>query len=136
MKVLFLCTENACRSQMAEALTNHLFGDKVRAFSAGTKPGKVHPLTVKVLQEMGIPTDGLKSKSLEEVGERDFDLIVTLCDSAAAECPTLPLTGRRVHISLPDPSKVQGDEKEKLEAFRRVRDQLISRLKELFQVEE
>ncbi len=130
LRVLFLCTENACRSQMAEALANHFFGDRVRAFSAGVRPGGVHPLARKVLSELGIETSGLRSKHLNEFDGQEFDLVITLCEAAAAECPVFPGAKKRLHLPLPDPAKSNDPE-----TFRRVRDQILSRLKELLEEE-
>ena len=130
LKVLFLCTENACRSQLAEALANHFFGDRVRAFSAGVRPKVVHPLALQVLSELGIETSGLRSKHVDEFKGQDFDLVVTLCDSAAAECPVFPGAKRRLHLPFPDPAK-SGD----VESFREVRDQILQKLKDLFDEE-
>ncbi len=127
MKVLFLCTENACRSQMAEALANHFFGLKVQAFSAGIRPGKVHPLALQVLQELGISTEGLRSKHLDEFKGEEFDLAITLCNSAKKHCPYLPGTRKSLHIPVPDPAP-----KGTLKAFREVRDLLLLKLKEIF----
>ncbi len=130
LKVLFLCTENACRSQLAEALANHFFGDRVRAFSAGVRPKVVHPLALQVLSELGIETSGLRSKHIDEFKGQDFDLVVSLCDSAAAECPVFPGAKRRLHLPFPDPAK-SGN----VESFREVRDQILQKLKDLFDEE-
>ncbi len=129
-EVLFLCTENACRSQLAEALANHFFGTKVKAFSAGVRPREVHPLAQKVLEEVGIDVSALRSKHLDEFSGKTFDLVVTLCDSAAAECPVFPGAKRRLHLPFPDPAK-SGD----VESFREVRDQILQKLKDLFSEE-
>ncbi len=130
MKVLFVCTENACRSVMAEALANHFFGPRVRAFSAGTRPKGVHPLTREVLAELGLETDSLHSKSLAEFADEEFDLVVTLCEPARS-CPVLPQARRRVHLFLPDPARVG-----EISAFREVRDEILAHLRELLKKEE
>ena len=127
LKVLFLCTENACRSQLAEALVNHFFGDRVRSFSAGVRPKWVHPLALQVLSELGIETSGLRSKHVDEFKGQEFDLVVTLCDSAAAECPIFPGAKRRLYLPFPDPARSGNPE-----TFRRVRDEMLEKLKELF----
>ncbi|AEH45049.1 Protein-tyrosine phosphatase, low molecular weight [Thermodesulfatator indicus DSM 15286] len=124
-RILFVCTENACRSQMAEALANHFFAQEVKAFSAGIRPTKVNPLAKKVLEEVGINTGGLRSKSLSEFSLKDFDLIVTLCDSAAEECPFLP-EANIIHWPFPDPAK----EKD-ISTFRKVRDMIKAALPEI-----
>ncbi len=119
LRILFVCTENACRSQLAEALANHFFGDKVQAASAGVRPKEVHPLARKVLEELGIDTSSLRSKHLDEFAGEKFDLVVTLCNSAAAECPYFSGAKKRIHLPFPDPAK-EGT----IEAFRRVRDEM------------
>ncbi len=122
-KVLFLCTHNSARSQMAEVLLRHYLGDYYEAHSAGTKPGKVNPYTVKVLEELGINTSALRSKSVEEFKCWEFDYVITVCDSAKEECPFFP--GKVVmHKSFPDPSSYKGSEEEKLNFFRKVRDEI------------
>ncbi len=116
-KVLFLCTGNSCRSQMAEAIVNDRLSDKWDAISAGTRPaGFIHPLAIEVLQEIGINHSG-ESKPVDVFYETSFDLIVTVCDSAAEECPAWLGKGKRVHHSFPDPAKT-GD----ITDFRTVRD--------------
>lgn len=116
-KVLFLCTGNSCRSQMAEAIVNARGGDQWQAVSAGTVPaGYVHPRAIEALREIGIQHDG-RSKLADEFRDVDFDLVVTVCDSAAEECPLWLGQGRRVHHSFPDPAK-SGD----MADFRVVRD--------------
>jgi arsenate reductase (thioredoxin) len=123
--VLFLCTGNSARSQMAEAIVNHRLGDLWEAVSAGTRPaGFVHPLAVRVLAEIGIAHEG-RSKSVDEFAGRDFDLVVTVCDTAAEECPLWLGRGRRLHLSFPDFAKAQGSEDAILTAFRAVRDDIL-----------
>jgi len=118
-KVLFLCTGNSCRSQMAEAIVNYRLGDIWEAVSAGTKPtGTVHPKALAVLAEIGIQHQG-RSKSTNEFRDVDFDLVVTLCDDAAENCPIWLGKGKRVHHSLPDPSKTNN-----MNNFRKVRDEI------------
>ncbi len=116
-KVLFLCTGNSCRSQMAEALVNAKLGETWQAFSAGTKPaGYVHPKAITALSEIGIHHQG-RSKHVDELREEAFDLVITVCDSAAEECPLWLGSGKRIHHSFPDPAKSDA-----MEDFRRVRD--------------
>jgi arsenate reductase len=123
-KVLFLCTGNSCRSQIAEAIVNARLGDTWRAFSAGTKPaGYVHPKALEALSEIGIQHEG-RSKQADEFRDVDFDLVVTVCDSAAEECPLWLGKGRRVHHSFPDPAKAEGTEAEVMNVFRTVRDEI------------
>ena len=117
--VLFLCTGNSCRSQMAEAIVNARLAGKWQAFSAGTKPaGYVHPKALQALEEIGIVHEG-RSKSVNEYQGQDFDLVVTVCDSAAEECPIWLGKGTRIHHSFPDPAKT-----DKIEDFRNVRDDI------------
>lgn len=121
-KVLILCTGNSCRSQLAEALVNHDLGGQWQAFSAGTAPsGYVHPLALRVLEEVGIQHDGV-SKSVEEFRGQNFDAVITVCGDAAENCPVWLGKGKRMHIGFPDPAKVTGSEEEVLAAFREARD--------------
>ena len=123
MRVLFLCTQNACRSQMAELWAKHLFpGGAIVAASAGTRPAVPHPRMLQVMEEAGADTSGARSKSVEEFLGQDWDLAVTLCDSAAEACPTLPGAGRTLHHPFPDPARATGSEEEVLAEFRRVRE--------------
>jgi arsenate reductase len=123
-KVLFLCTGNSCRSQMAEAIVNDRLAGSWEAYSAGTHPtGYVHPLAIRVLKEIGIDHQG-RSKDVAEYRQIPFDLVVTVCDSAAEECPLWLDPGRRVHLGFPDPAKAVGSEDFILEQFRTVRDSI------------
>ena len=123
-KVLFLCTGNSCRSQIAEAIVNARLGDQWEAVSAGTKPtGYVHPKAIQVLQEIGIHHQG-QSKLADEYRHLTLDLVVTVCDSAAEECPVWIGKGRRVHHSFPDPAKAEGTDEEVMAVFRTVRDDI------------
>jgi len=130
--VLFLCTGNSARSQLAEAIVNTRHAESWRAFSAGTKPaGSVHPLAIQVLKEIGITHKGT-SKNIDELPTRDFDLVITVCDSAAEECPVWPgRAGRRVHHSFVDPAKAQGTDAERLAVFRQVRDEILEQIPNL-----
>jgi arsenate reductase (thioredoxin) len=122
-RVLFLCTGNSCRSQMAEALVNARLGETWQAFSAGTRPaGFVHPKAVEALAEMGIQHAG-RSKSMQEFRGQAFDLVVTVCDSAAEECPVWLGKGKRLHHSFPDPARTDN-----IEDFRRVRDAMLKEI--------
>lgn len=118
-KVLFLCTGNSCRSQMAEAIVNARMGGEWQAVSAGTKPaGYIHPKALAALSEIGIQHEG-SSKHADEFKGVDFDLVVTVCDSAAAECPVWLGKGKKVHHSFPDPALTDD-----LNDFRAVRDDI------------
>ena len=126
-RVLFLCTGNSARSQMAEAIVNARLGDVWEAYSAGTHPtGCVHPLALKVLREIGIEHEG-RSKSATEFRNMAFDLVVTVCDDAAENCPVWLGQGRRVHLGFPDPANTTGSANEMLAVFRRVRDDIATR---------
>jgi len=119
-RVLFLCTGNSCRSQMAEAIVNARLGDRWQAFSAGNRPaGFVHPKALAALEEIGIRHEG-RSKSMDEFRGQEFDLVITVCDPAAAECPVWLGKGRKLHHSYPDPA-----ETDTLEDFRVVRDDML-----------
>jgi len=127
-KVLFLCIGNSCRSQMAEAIVNARYSKEWRAFSAGVKPaGYVHPKTAQVLEEIGIHHQG-ESKSADVFRDTDFDLVVTVCDDAAEECPVWLGKGKRVHLGFRDPSEAEGTNEEQLAAFREVRDEMLNRI--------
>jgi arsenate reductase len=130
-KVLFLCTGNSCRSQLAEAIVNARLGDDWEAVSAGTYPsGYVHPNAIRVLQEIGIEHHG-RSKSAEEFRAVPFDLVVTVCDSAAEECPVWLGQGKRVHLGFPDPAKATGTDEEVMNVFRAVRDDMLVKIPDL-----
>lgn len=127
-RVLFLCTGNSARSQLAEAIVGHDLGDIWEAFSAGTRPaGFVHPMVSAVLAEIGIRHPG-RSKSFEEFRQTDFDAVVTVCDSAGEECPVWLGREKRLHIAFPDPARATGAEAEQLGVFRAVRDDIRRRV--------
>ena len=132
MRVLFLCTHNSSRSQMAEGLLRARGGDRYAVFSAGTHPRSVHPLAIQVMQEIGIDIGeaaGYRAKSLDAFkGQPPMDLVVTVCDDAAEECPYFPGARRQEHWGFPDPSAVTGSEEERLAAFRSVRDAIARRI--------
>ena len=118
--VLFVCTHNSARSIMGEALLRAKGGDAFSVASAGTEVAEVRPLTLRVLEEAGLPTDGLRSKSVGEFMGQRFDYVITVCDSARQNCPVFPGEGERFHWGYPDPSAATGTEEERLEAFRKV----------------
>ncbi len=127
--VLFLCTGNSCRSQMAEALVNRFLGDTWEAYSAGTDPaGYVHPLAIEVLAELEIDISDFRSKSVDEFRYVAPDLVITVCDDAAENCPIWLGQGKVVHIGFPDPAKATGTEEERLAVFRQVRDDIGQRV--------
>lgn len=127
-KVLFLCTGNSCRSQMAEAICNAHLGERWEAVSAGTRPaGFVHPKAIAALAEIGIRHNG-RSKLADEFRGVDFDLVATVCDSAAEECPLWLGKGQRVHRSFPDPARTDD-----MNEFRSVRDQIARQIATLLE---
>ncbi len=127
-KVLFSCTGNSCRSQMAEAIVNARLGERWQAFSAGTQPaGYVHPKAIAALAEMGIAHRG-ESKPVDRFHGLDFDLVVTVCDDAAENCPLWLGKGRRVHVGFPDPAKAGGTDEEVMQVFRQVRDDITKKV--------
>lgn len=130
MRVLFVCTGNSARSQMAEGWLRHLSAGRVEAASAGTEPRGLHPLAVRVMAERGVDISRQRSKHLSEVQGSRFDWVVTVCDRARQSCPVFP-GARTVHWDLPDPAEARGSEDEVAEAFRRVRDELARRVAEL-----
>jgi len=129
--ILFLCSGKSCRSQMAEGFARHLAGDNRRFFSAGTEPGKIHPLAVRVMQEVGIDISQQRSQSVESVPLDDVDEVITLSEEADEHCPELGINVKRSHWHLPDPALAAGEEQQVLTVFRQVRDELRNRVKTL-----
>jgi len=123
-RIIFLCTHNSARSQMAEGLLRHLKGSDYDAFSAGTEPTGVHPLAVKAMSEIGIDISKQTSKDLKEFIGQKFDLAVTLCDRARGVCPFFPGAKETVHRGFDDPATCEGGEEQRLACFRRVRDEI------------
>jgi phosphate transport system protein len=122
-RVLILCTGNSARSQMAEGLVSHFMGDRWEAYSAGTRPaGYIHPLAVEAMSELGIDISLQRSKSVEQYREAPWNVVITVCDQAASECPLWLGPGTVKHISFPDPAAIEGSYEERLAAFRTVRD--------------
>ena len=130
-KVLFLCTGNSARSQMAEAFLRKYGGDRFEAYSAGTEPKGIHPYTERVMQEVGINLSGQHSKHVKEyMGKVHLGYLITMCDEAEENCPTtFPGIGQRRHWSFEDPSAFTGSEDEKLAKFREVRNQIEQHIK-------
>ncbi len=123
-RVLFICTRNSARSQMAEALVNHDLAGKFEALSAGTEPSSVHPLAIAVMDELGIDISQRRSKDLQEFADQKFDYVITLCDQANEACPVFFGGTRRIHMEFPNPAAVMGSEAERMAAFRQIRDQI------------
>src|SRR5215218_3261056 len=127
-RVLFLCTHNSARSQMAEGLLRHLAGDRFEAMSAGTEATRVRPLAIRAMEEIGIDISGQVSKTLDRYLDEPFDHVITVCDDANEACPFFPGAANRLHWSFEDPSRAEGTEEERLEVFRRVRDGIKDRV--------
>jgi len=127
-RILFLCTHNSCRSQMAEGVVNHYLGDRFKAYSAGTEATRVNPLAVQVMAELGIDISHHTSKTLAEFDGQPFDYVITLCGDANETCPHFIGGVERIHMGFSDPSKATGTDEEVLEGFRRVRDDIKTKL--------
>jgi len=128
-RILILCTGNSCRSQMAEGWVNGLLGDRWEASSAGTRPARrVHPLAVRVMAEVGIDISGGRPQHVDDLLDREWDLVVTVCDSAKESCPVFPRPVAQVHVSFEDPAEAEGGETERLSVFRCIREEIRRRL--------
>jgi arsenate reductase len=127
-RILFLCTGNSVRSQMAEGLLRHIADDRFEVFSAGTRPAGLNPTAVQVMREIGIDISSHRSKPVDEFAGQAFDYVFTVCDNAREACPFFPGGGKRIHHSFKDPAAVAPERQ--LEAFRRVRDEIAVRLRE------
>lgn len=127
--ILFVCTHNSARSQMAEGLVNHHFSDTWQAYSAGTEETRVNPFATQAMSKAGIDITTHSSKTTQVFVNQSFDVVVTVCDSAKEVCPYFPTTGKLVHRSFPDPSRTEGTDEDKLNAFCDVREQLLQWLR-------
>ena len=127
-RVLFLCTHNSARSQMAEGLLRNLGGDRFESFSAGTEATHVRPLAIRAMSELGIDISSQESKTLERYLSEPFDAVITVCDQANEACPVFFGARERLHWSFPDPSKAEGDEEQQLAVYRQVRDAIRARI--------
>jgi arsenate reductase len=123
-KVLFICTHNAARSQMAEGLLRSLAGDRYEVFSAGTEPGRVHPYAVRVMAEIGMDISLHRSKNVDEFAGHLLEMVITVCDHAKESCPIFPGGAQKIHQSFEDPSTLTGSEEAILAGFRRIRDKI------------
>ena len=130
-RVLILCTGNSARSQMAEGILRFIAGDKFEVESAGVAPSRVRPEAIEAMREIGIDISSHRSKSVDEFAEQKFDYIITVCDNARESCPVFPGHAMRIHWSFDDPAVVTGSDEKRLAAFRRVRDEIKTRLGEL-----
>jgi arsenate reductase len=129
-RVLFLCTHNSARSQMAEGLLRYLAGDRFEAHSAGTEATHVRPLAIRAMDEVGVDISGQESKTLEQYLGEPFDYVITVCDDANEACPFFPGAKNRLHWSLEDPARAEGSEDERLAIFRRVGDEIRERIEQ------
>ena len=134
-RVLFICTHNSARSQMAEGLLRHLGSNRFEVFSAGTEATFVRPLAIKAMAELGIDISKQQSKKLDRYLDEPFDDVITVCDTAAETCPIFPGAAHRRHWSFEDPSKATGSEDEQLAVYRRVRDEIRSRIEQELLIE-
>ena len=134
-RVLFLCTHNSCRSQMAEGLATHFLGDRIEAYSAGTEATRVNRLAIKVMAEIGIDLSSHRSKVLDEFAGQPFDYVITLCGDANEKCPLFFGGVQRLHIGFDDPSRLPGSEAEVLPEYRRVREEIKTTLCDFFDKE-
>ena len=130
-KVLFVCTGNSARSQMAEGFARHLGGGRIEAHSAGVEPSRLNPFAVRAMQEKGIDISGQTSKAFDEVLARRMDVVVTVCGNADERCPVLPLEVKRLHWPLEDPAAARGTDADVLARFREIRDQIEARVSAL-----
>ena len=133
-RVLFMCTGNVARSQMAEGLLRHLAGDRFAVSSGGVIPSYVRPNAITVMKELGIDISDHRSKSVNEFLDTPFDYVITVCDYASQRCPTFPGEAKRIHWSIDDPVEI-GDDEAQLEVFRVARDDLKSRIEQFVAVE-
>lgn len=131
MKVMFLCTGNSCRSQMAEGFAREFGKGKITVYSAGLNPQGINPKAISVMKEVGIDISSQRSKSIDPELLKDMDIIITLCDNASESCPLTPPGIKRIHWPLKDPAKAEGTEEEILNEFRNTRDDIKSRILEL-----
>ena len=129
-KIAFICTGNSCRSQMAEGFAKHLFSKEWEAYSAGVSPNRIQSLTIQVMKEIGIDISNQYSKGLDAIPLKELDYCITLCDSAKTQCPVLPVSTKKEHWDIPDPYEWSTDEKELLNKYREVRDEIKKRILE------
>ncbi len=131
-RVLFLCTHNSARSQMAEGLLRHLARDRFEVYSAGTEATSIRPEAIAAMAELGVDISGQESETLDRYLDEPFDCVITVCDDANEACPGFPGAKTRLHWSIRDPSRATGSDEERLEVFRRVRDEIRGRIERVF----
>jgi arsenate reductase len=136
VRVLVVCWGNSARSLLGEALLRHLGGDRIEVHSAGIEPQGVHPMTLRVLDEAKLPTDGLVSKSVDTYLGQRFDYVITVCDDSRGVCPVFPGVQESLHWGYPDPAKAEGTEEERLAAFRAVFTSLGQRIHQFLPIAE
>ena len=124
--ILFLCSGNSCRSQMAEGFAKKMLPKDLKIFSAGIEPKRIHPMAIKVMQEIGVDISHQKSKNISEIPLDKINIVITLCGDAAEHCPIFPGKVERIHWEIENPAKAQGSEKEITQVFRRIRDKIKS----------
>jgi arsenate reductase (thioredoxin) len=134
IRVLFVCTHNSARSQMAEALLKRYGGEDFDVHSAGTEVSRANPYAIRVLDELGIDWGAARSKPITEFLDQQFDYVITVCDRARATCPVFPGSSNSLHWGLDDPSEVEGDDEQKLAAFRSTRTEISARLRPFVEV--
>ncbi len=127
-RVLFVCTGNSCRSQMAEGFLKYYGSDKFEVFSAGLKPSYVHPLAIRAMKEADVDITDQYSKTVDKFLEQDFSYVITVCDDAQELCPVFPGKQSAIHWSIEDPASAEGTENEKMKVFRRVRQDIVERI--------
>ena len=127
-RILFICTHNSARSQMAEGLLRHLGGDRFEVYSAGTEATRVRPLAIEVMRELDIDISGQQSKTLDSYVGEPFDKVITVCDTAAEACPIFPGAREQLHWSFPDPSQAIGSPEEQRAVYQSVRDTIRARI--------
>jgi len=128
-RVLFLCTHNSARSQMAEGFLRALAGDRFDAVSAGAEATRVHPLAIRVMDEVGVDLRPHSSKTFDRFLTQPWDCVITVCDNANERCPIFPARTTRLHWTFEDPSAASGSEKDRLQAFRRIRDEISAKIR-------
>ena len=134
-KVLFLCTGNSCRSQMAEGLLRNRAGDRFEVASAGTRPAGLDPTAVRSMAEIGIDISSHKSKHVDTLAGQEFSHVITVCDNAREACPAFPATTQFLHWSFDDPAEAPGSGEERMKVFTRVRDEIDERIARFAQPE-
>jgi arsenate reductase len=133
LRVLFLCTGNSCRSQMAEGLLRHLAGDRFDVASAGTRPAGLSPQAVGAMGEIGIDISKHSSKKLDEFLGQPFEWVITVCDAAKQACPLFPGAVSQIHWSIEDPAAATGSVEERMAVFRRIRDEIAERIRQFIE---